>query len=134
MIWTLGFDRRAVTREILAAISKAPIGWMVEICEAIRTTPQNRRFQAMLGDIAKQCLIRGGKKNKEEWKCIFMRAAGKEMQVLPELYGDGFFGAGYRSSKLKVSEMSDLMMYIQAYGDEQGVAWSDPSQRQDDGR
>lgn len=128
MIWTLGWGRQ----HVLDAITAANGGWRVELRAPKRSDAQNRRLWAMLGDIARQCRLNAGEYTPEQWKCVFLRAMHREMQFLPDLNG-GFFPAGFRSSTLTVAEMTALQDFMQAYGDEQGVAWSDPSQRQDDG-
>lgn len=105
-------------------IETAMDGWIVTIKEPTRTTDQNARLWAMLHDVAKS-EPRGLKHTPEEWKCIFMQACGWEMAFLPGLSG-GFFPAGFRSSKMTVRQMADLITFIMAWGDGEGVAWSEP--------
>jgi hypothetical protein len=76
---------------------------------------------AMLGDIAKGGTINGKRFAPDEWKCIFMRAIGKEAKFLPTLDGEGFFPTGFRSSDLSVREMSDLQTFMEVWAAEQGV-------------
>jgi hypothetical protein len=80
---------------------------------------------AMLGEVARQAQIGGKSYDDESWKCIFMRALNHETQFLPTLDNDGFFPIGFRSSKLSVGEMRDLITLIQAWGDQHGVVFGE---------
>jgi hypothetical protein len=105
-------------------VAKAPEGWVVTLREPTRTLDQNARLWAMLGDVARAEPM-GRKHTPDEWKAIFMQAAGWESQFLPGLSG-GFFPIGFRSSQLGVRQMAELITFIMAWGDEQGIAWSEP--------
>lgn len=107
-----------------AQVDAAPDGWIVTVREPTRTLDQNARLWAMLGDVARAEPM-GRKHTPDEWKAIFMQAAGWESAFLPGLSG-GFFPIGFRSSQLTVRQMADLITFIQAWGDEQGIVWSEP--------
>ncbi len=97
------------------------LGWRVEFKEQKRTDPQNDRMWEMLGRISKRMTINGKRYQPDQWKCIFMRAMGKEASFLPTLDGESFFPTGFRSSDLSVREMADLQTFIEAWCAEQGV-------------
>ena len=63
----------------------------------------------------------------DDWKAIMMNACGWESQFLEGLDGRPF-PQGFRSSQLTKSQMSTLIDYMQAFGDEHGVVWSEPKQ------
>lgn len=107
-------------------IQQAPEGWVMSLDQPTRTTDQNSRLWAMLSDVAVSKPM-GRRHTPEEWKCIFMSACGWEVAFLPGLDGR-FLPYGYRSSKLTVKQMTDLQDFIRAWGDEQGVVWSDPNE------
>ena len=107
-------------------ISKVPDGTRVELKGPKRTLPQNDRFWAMLTDIATQKEHFGRKHPTEIWKAIMMNAAGREVQFLPTLDGQGVFPLAYSSSELSVDEMRDLMTFMEAWGAENGVEFHDP--------
>lgn len=109
----------------LRAVSAAPEGYVVTIAEPTRNLDQNARLWAMLDDIAKAEPM-GRKHTPEEWKAIFCQAAGWEMAFLPGLSG-GFFPVGFRTSKMTVRQMADLITWVQAWADEQGVQFSEPN-------
>ena len=103
-------------------IDKAPDGYVASVEEPKRTLDQNSRLWAMLSDVAMSKPM-DRRHTPEEWKCIFMAACGWEVAFLPGLDGR-FLPYGYRSSKLSKKQMTDLQDFIQAWGDENGVRWS----------
>jgi hypothetical protein len=105
-------------------VDAAPDGWIATLREPTRSLDQNARLWAMLNDVARVEPM-GRKHTPDEWKAIFMQAAGWESAFLPGLSG-GFFPIGFRSSQLTVRQMADLITYIMAWGDEQGIPWSEP--------
>jgi hypothetical protein len=110
----------------VAAILKAPKGYIASVEEPKRTLSQNDRLWALLSDVAMSKPM-GRMHTPEEWKCIFMSACGWEVAFLPGLDGR-FLPYGYRSSKLTKKQMTDLQDFIQAWGDENGVVWSQQEQ------
>ena len=107
-------------------VDEAAVDTVVEFKELTRTIEQNARMWAMLGDISK-AEPRGLKYTADDWKIIMMRAAGWEVQFLDGLDGKPF-PAGFRSSRMTVRQMSDLISYMLAFGAEEGVQWSEPVQ------
>lgn len=108
-------------------IDQAPIGYVVTLKEQTRTTEQNSRFWAMLGDVSRS-KPEGRQATPDVWKELFMNALGHESRFEMGLDGKPF-PAGFRSSKLTVSEMSELMEFISAWGSERGVEWTEPEYR-----
>ena len=106
-----------------ALIDKAPVDAVVTVKEATRNLEQNARCWAMLSDISR-AKPEGRTMTAELWKCVFMQACGHEVQFLNGL--DGLpFPAGFRSSRLSVRQMADLITFVAAYGDQNGVKWSE---------
>lgn len=106
-----------------ALIDKAPVDAVVTVKEATRNLDQNARLWAMLSDISR-AKPEGRTMTAELWKCVFMAACGHEVQFLNGL--DGLpFPAGFRSSRLTVRQMADLISFVSAYGGQQGVKWSE---------
>lgn len=104
-------------------IDKAPIDAVVNIREATRSLDANAKLWAMLSDISR-AKPEGRMMGPELWKAVFMQACGHEVQFLQGL--DGLpFPAGFRSSRLTVRQMADLITFIAAYGDQHGVRWSE---------
>ena len=88
-----------------------------------RTLDQNAKLWAMLTDIS-VAKPEGRKHTPDDWKAIFMNACGWEVQFVEGLDGRPF-PRGFRSSQMSKAQMADLINFIQAYGDQHGVRWSD---------
>lgn len=106
---------------VMEAARRVPAGYRVEFKEPKRSDVQNDRMWAMLTEISQAATIQGRKFEPEQWKCIFMKAMGKEAQFLPTLDGQSFFPTGFRSSDLSVREMCDLQAFMEAWCAENGV-------------
>jgi hypothetical protein len=77
---------------------------------------------SILTQINKQRPVHNGvKMSAVLWKAVFMQALGAELVMLPTLEGDGLFPFGHRSSKLTVSQMSDLIELLLAWSAQQGL-------------
>lgn len=113
-----------VARERAAMLChRAPAGFVCKVTEPRRTDDQNAKLWAMLSDVS--CAMPDGRRHTpEEWKCIFMNACGWDVQFLEGLDGRPF-PSGFRSSRMSKQQMSDLIDYVQAYGDEHGVMWTE---------
>jgi hypothetical protein len=110
-----------------ALIDRTPPGYVMTIAEPKRSNEQNDKMWAMLTDlsIAKP---EGRRMIPDDWKVIFMSAAGWECQFLEGLDGRPF-PRGFSSSALTKSQMANLITFIQEYGDRHGVVWSEPAER-----
>ncbi len=108
----------------------APAGTVADFTPPRRTIPQNKRMQAMLGDVARA--KPGGRVlNRDQWKCLFMDAlaaeTGKDVfraNWQPGLDGQTAVNLGYRSSRLVKADMGELMDFIDAWGAQNGVTFS----------
>lgn len=108
-------------------IDAAPQNAVVTIREAKRSTDQNDRMWAMLSDVA-SAAPEGRQWPPETWKCAFMHALGHQVRFCDGIDGSGPFPIGFRSSRLTVRQMSDLISMIYEYGDRHGVQWTTPKQ------
>ena len=108
-------------------IMKAPQGAVVNIKAASRSLDQNAKMWAMLSDISRA--KPGGRcMTADRWKMVMMQACGHAVQF--EIGLDGApFPIGFRSSALSKAQMADLITFIQQWGDEQGVQWSDEARQ-----
>lgn len=109
----------------LPASSDKPL--QVTIQEDTRSLAQNRMLWACLHDISQQVVWYGRKMDAESWKHVFS-AALKQQETVPGING-GFVVLGQSTSKMRVSEMRDLITIIHAFGAEQNVRFSDESAR-----
>lgn len=108
-----------------AWIAKAPVGTRVEYKAPKRSLPQNDRMWAMLTEVAEQVAWHGMRLPADDWKLVFMDALNREIRMVPNIDGNGFVNLGRSSSDLSVSEMSDLMELIAAFGAKHDVLFSD---------
>lgn len=100
----------------------------VEFKKPRRTLDQNAKFWPMLGDISRQHLHHGVRLAPDAWKLLFLDALGQELQLVPNLAGNGFVGIGRSSSDLTVGEMSAMIELMYAWGADPAhlVIWSEP--------
>ena len=118
-VQTLGKCRARAHR----LVANAPAGYVMRIEPPKRTLDQNNKLWAMLTDIS-VAKPEGRKHTPDDWKAIFMNACGWEVQFVEGLDGRPF-PRGFRSSQMSKAQMADLINFIQAYGDQHGVRWSD---------
>ena len=106
-------------------IDSAPAGAVVNVREAKRNADQNARMWAMLSDVSR-AKPEGRTHTPEVWKALFMHALGYETRFEMGLSGEPF-PIGFRSSRLTVRQMADLITFIAEYGDRHGIRWSEPN-------
>ncbi|ANY87671.1 recombination protein NinB [Pseudomonas putida] len=93
-----------------------------------RSGEQNKKLHACLSDIAKQVEHAGKKWDVLIWKRLltaaWLREAGEQPQLIPALDGNGFDVVYERTSQLSVKQCASLLEWIQAFGAEHQVRWS----------
>ena len=96
-----------------------------------RSLDQNAKLWSMLTDISQQLLwpVDGETQHlsKEDWKVIMTAGLKREQRIAKGAWG-GFVMLGTPTSKMKKSEMSELLEIIACFGVEHGVVFSDPTQ------
>ncbi|MFP1879767.1 recombination protein NinB [Lonsdalea quercina] len=97
----------------------------ITIQERTRSLEQNARLWATLRDISEQVVWHGRKMDSDSWKCVFT-AALKKQETVPGIEG-GLVVLGQSTRGMRVSEMSDLIELMNAFGAEHGVRWSEDS-------
>lgn len=115
-----GSSQRDLAKRLIDA---APVDAVVTVKEATRNADQNALMWALLSDISR-AKPDGRRHTPEVWKALFMAACGHEVQFAMGLDGNPF-PVGFRSSRLSVRQMADLITFIMAWGDERGVEWSE---------
>ncbi|UXH41605.1 recombination protein NinB [Pseudomonas promysalinigenes] len=93
-----------------------------------RSGEQNKKLHACLSDISKQVEHAGKKWDVLIWKRLltaaWLREAGEQPQLIPALDGNGFDVVYERTSKLSVKQCASLLEWVQAFGAEHQVRWS----------
>lgn len=116
-----GPAQRAFAKQL---IDKAPDNAVVRVSAPTRSLDQNAKMHAMLSDLSR-AKPEGRRHTPDVWKAIMMQACGHASQFEFGLDGQPF-PLGFRSSRLTVSQMSDLIEFMYAYGAEHDVRWSEP--------
>lgn len=123
----------------------APAGFICIIDAPKKSREQEERYHAMIGDIAECCTFMGRKWSKEDWKRLLIDAFVRVMreqakvdgqpdpfanqgEVVPALDGHGFVQLGVQSRGFKKAIASQFIEYLYAYGNENGVRWTDAAQ------
>lgn len=103
-------------------------------CKLTRTLEQNALMWAMLHDIARQVEwhVDGRLQllEAEDWKDILTAGLRKNQRVAAGVEG-GFVMLGERTSRMKVSEMIELIEFMYWFGAERDVVWSDPAEKRE---
>lgn len=87
---------------------------------------QNRRFHAMVRDIARQVKWAGEFLDEEDWKRLILAGAYGQ-KVVPNPIRDGFIVMNNRrSSGLPITDTSDLITQLLVFGFDHQVIWTDP--------
>jgi hypothetical protein len=128
------------------AVQSAPDGWMVQVSEPAKKREQEEKYHAMVGDIAKQCDYNGRKLDSESWKRLLVEAfvfilreeaRGQNKpdpfpsgRLLPSLDGMRIVQVEVLTRNFKVSQASQFIEYLAAFGAEKGVHWSETQQKE----
>ncbi len=93
-----------------------------------RSGEQNKKLHACLADIAAQVEHAGRKWDALIWKRLltaaWLRESGEQPQLVPAIDGNGFDVVYERTSQLSVKQCASLLEWIQAFGAEHQVRWS----------
>lgn len=95
-----------------------------------RSTEQNSKMWAMLGEIANQVDWYGQKLDSTDWKHI-LSASLKKQRAVPGIDG-GFVVLGLSTSKMTRAEMAELITLMEAFGAQRGVKFSDDATERDE--
>lgn len=102
---------------------------VMTITKPTRSNRQNALLWALLTDIS-EAKPDGRQHTPDVWKALFMHSLGYQVQFEMALDGQGPFPLGFRSSKLTVEQMNDLLELIFEYGSRHGVVFSEPDWRE----
>jgi hypothetical protein len=94
--------------------------------DEIRSLEQNKRFHAMVADIADQIDWAGEKMDREDWKRLLLAARYGQRVVPNPLDPHGAFIVCNlrRSRALTVPEMREFMDEIEAFAVDRGGKWT----------
>ena len=96
-----------------------------------RSSNQNRKMWAMLGDISRQIpwTVNGiaGLITPDDWKDLITASLAKHQRIAQGLEG-GVVMLGSRTSEMKKKDFAALIEYIYYVGADKGVVWDEASQ------
>lgn len=100
----------------------------VVIDEQDRSVEQNKKLHACLNDIANQVEHAGMKWGVTVWKRLctaaWLRERGANIQMIPAIDGKGIDVLYEPTSKLSMRKCAELIEWVQAFGAEHDVKWS----------
>lgn len=108
------------------AVLTAPDGYVVKIMPSTRSLAQNAKLWAMLSDVSTQVEWHGRHLTPHDWKHMFSSQILR-LEVVPNLDNTGFVVLGQSTSQMSVSQMSEMIELIYAFGAEHNVKWSEAS-------
>lgn len=121
-----------IRQNCISAIQQLPANpdkpFEIVIQERKRTTDQNRRMWPLLHDLSRQVEWYGQKYTPDDWKDLITALVAKsknEQQRTAPGIGGGVVMFGSRTSKMRVSEMVEVIEVIYWFGTEQNVKFSD---------
>ncbi|MBN5184908.1 recombination protein NinB [Serratia marcescens] len=104
----------------------------IEVSPPKRTLSQNRKMWPLLHDLALQVVWYGERYDEDDWKDMITALVAKtkkqEQRTAPGI-GGGVVMFGQRTSKMRVSEMVEVIEAIYWFGTEQGVKFSEESRQ-----
>lgn len=105
----------------------------IVIQERKRSADQNRRMWPLLHDLSRQVEWYGQKYSPDDWKelitALVAKSKNEQQRTAPGI-GGGVVMFGSRTSKMRVSEMVEVIEAIYWFGTEQNVKFSDEARRE----
>ena len=125
-------------------VMQAPDGHWVTFSEPKKKREQEEKYHAQIGDIAKQCDYHLRKLSRESWKRLLVEAFVNVMRdqakaqgkpdpfprggaLLPSLDGLRIVQVEVLTRDFTVSQASEFIEYLYAFGADRGVTWSEPA-------
>lgn len=114
---------------------------IVEIRSWSKSREMEKKYHAMINDIARQVVFYGKKRHKPEiWKALLVEQFAREKESMGEhlrhpgqtivsLDGQRMITVRPSTTQFLVSEASDFIEYLYQQGTEFGVHWSEPALR-----
>ena len=98
----------------------------LEIKPPSKSREQERKYHAILRDIAQQSQHMGAKWSADDWKRLlvqeFCRQAGLESgQIVPSLAGDGIVQLGRQTRNFTKEQASDFVAFLICWCDQNGI-------------
>lgn len=124
------------------AVRSAPAGYRVDVSEPKKSRPQEEKYHAQIGDIARQYMHAGRKWSDEDMKRLLVDAFKEDtkrdpdlgplwlemgdMRLVPAIGRDGFVALGDQTRKFPKKLATAFIEWLYAFGAENDVEWSEP--------
>jgi hypothetical protein len=130
---TFAFDpanprRESVLEFMCEVIRTAGQKLEIKVSDPTRTLEQNAKLWACLSDISRQVQwpVDGRLQflSPEDWKDVLSAGLHKEQRIAQGIEG-GFVILGQRTSQMSKRQLAELIEFIQYFGADKGVEWSE---------
>lgn len=130
---TFAFDpanprRESVLEFMCEVIRTAGQKLEIKVSDPTRTLEQNAKLWACLSDISRQVQWPVDGKlqflSPEDWKDVLSAGLHKEQRIAQGIEG-GFVILGQRTSQMSKRQLAELIEFIQYFGVDRGVEWSE---------
>lgn len=104
---------------------------ILEISEENRSDPQNKKYHAIIGQIAKQAEHAGAKWDTESWKRLLIDQWAKDTgrgrgDLVASLDGGDVIQLGLQSRKFTKAEGADFIEWLLAWSAQNGIDVKEP--------
>lgn len=128
----------SVWNQVSTEVDGGPV--LVTVTKESKTRAQERRYHAMIGDIAAQIKVYGKQYSPEIWKALLVDMFEQEMagqgvplskpgRTIPSMDGQRTVTVRASTAQFKKAEGIDFIEFLYAQGAEMGVNWSEPALR-----
>lgn len=109
---------------------------ILEVTEESRSNPQNKKFHAIIGQIARQAEHAGAKWDAEAWKRLLIDQWAKDTgrsrgDVVASIDGGDVIQLGIQSRKFSKAEGADFIEWLLAWSVQNGIDIKEPSYEDD---
>ena len=104
---------------------------ILEVTEESRSNPQNKKFHAIIGQIARQAEHAGAKWDAEAWKRLLIDQWAKDTNrsrgdVVASIDGGDVIQLGIQSRKFTKEEGADFIEWLLAWSAQNGIDIKEP--------
>lgn len=98
----------------------------MEIKPANKSREQEKKYHAIIGDIAKQAQHMGAKWDADDWKRLLVDQFARDRMmygspILPNLDGTGIVQLGVQTRRFTKDQASEFVEFLQAWAADNGV-------------
>ena len=123
------FNHDTARRNAKAQCDLAPDGCVVTFdYEPKKSTVQEKKYHAMINDIAASCVFMNQAWSAKDWKRLLIAAFADEGRVVPALTGKGIVQLGVQSRGFTKPIASAFIEYLYAWGGWNNAVWNESAE------